>query len=285
LQAYFHQPDLQQTYEKMGFVIVDLFSRETAAELAKFYHEIHAETHPGFHSTLHHSASDYRRKVMQEILKHVQAPLLNILANQEIITCSFVVKEADPQSQVILHQDWNLTNETEYPGLNVWVSLTDTDIKNGALHLLPGSHRLPPTLRGTGLPDPCRSLQTLPLQQLFCAATKAGQAVIYDVRTLHASPPNLSAHKRIACAIGSVHADARKVHLHYQPDKNTLTTYEVDSDFFIDYTPDPAFFSRLKLIEQVNQPENKFTLFSPADIQHLIKQPTLRQKLTRLFTK
>jgi ectoine hydroxylase-related dioxygenase (phytanoyl-CoA dioxygenase family) len=285
LHPYFHHPDLQQSYEKMGFVIVDLFSPETAAKLSKFYEDLNAETNHGFHSTLHHNSTDYRKRVMNEILFYVQEPLSNILLNHRIITCSFVVKEADPNSQVILHQDWNLTNEQTFPGFNVWVSLTDTDINNGALHLLPGSHRLPPTQRGTGLPDPCKSLQTLSLGQIFCAATKAGQAVIYDVRTLHASPPNLSSSKRIACAIGSVHADANLLHHHYTADDQTFTTCQVGADFYINYQPHPEFFHQLPVIHQAKRSLNEFTQFAPADIQNLLNPPPRLKKWWRFFAK
>jgi len=129
---------------------------------------------------------------------------------------SIFLKEPGDPAHVAWHQDaayWGL----EPPDVvTAWVALTDSTVENGALRVLPGSHRAPLLPHGpSGDPanllsngqqitvaiDPGRS-RTLPL--------RAGEMSLHHVGTAHSSEPNRSATRRIGVAIRYVAAHVRK---------------------------------------------------------------------------
>jgi len=81
--------------------------------------------------------------------------------------------------------------------------LTDTDSRNGALRLLPGSHRASSSLhaalpaahaKGARLPPAHVALSDQPGQVTLSAS--AGDAVVIDYRLLHSTHPNSSSQRR-----------------------------------------------------------------------------------------
>ena len=65
---------------------------------------------------------------------------------------------------------------------------------------------------------------------------KAGEALIFDNRTFHASPPNTTDSTRIAVGLGFTHAEAEIRHYTLKPGTdNTLIKYKIDPDFFLKY--------------------------------------------------
>jgi hypothetical protein len=66
---------------------------------------------------------------------------------------------------------------------------------------------------------------------------RAGQAVVFDNRTLHASPPNTTAQTRVAFGIGITHREATLRHYYLLPRSESpmVEGYEVHPDFFLTY--------------------------------------------------
>lgn len=98
-----------------------------------------------------------------------------------------------------LHQD-SAYFEHRYDGpLAVLSYIVDTGMENGALHLVPGSHRcgLIPhvdTFSHLGLPD-----QEWPWERSLPICGRAGDAIIFHVHTIHGSPSNHSQAARPVC--------------------------------------------------------------------------------------
>jgi hypothetical protein len=63
---------------------------------------------------------------------------------------------------------------------------------------------------------------------------KAGEALFFDNRTFHASPPNTTEQTRLAVGLGFTQKDARLVHYYLKPNgkQDTLIRYDVDEEFF-----------------------------------------------------
>ncbi|MCS6819201.1 MAG: phytanoyl-CoA dioxygenase family protein, partial [Chitinophagales bacterium] len=73
---------------------------------------------------------------------------------------------------------------------------------------------------------------------------KAGEALIFDNRTIHASPPNTSDTPRISVGLGFTQKDAKICHYYLKPgSSNTLLKYRITPDFFLQY--DNASLSRM----------------------------------------
>src|SRR5580692_7865164 len=95
---------------------------------------------------------------------------------------SFFVKEPRNPSFVSWHQDstyWGL----ELPNIvTAWVALSESTHENGAMRVIPGSHKV----------DESKAVE-LPLQP--------GEMSLHHVRLIHGSEPNPSAKRRIGFAI------------------------------------------------------------------------------------
>jgi ectoine hydroxylase-related dioxygenase (phytanoyl-CoA dioxygenase family) len=106
------------------------------------------------------------------------------------------------------HQDWWCWNHpvTLRPAaaqVALLCYLTDTNQDNGALRLLPGSHRasvpLHAALRDTHAQDAELALDHVALSDQVGQVTlsaRAGDAIVLDYRLLHGTHPNLSADRR-----------------------------------------------------------------------------------------
>jgi hypothetical protein len=280
LDPIFKDPLHQSGYEKNGFVVAGFFSKEAVDGLLALYHETTPGGKNGFHSTLHHASVAYRENVFKTAAMYAKDGIDRLFTDHYAITGSFVVKEPDTQSSVHLHQDWNLTPEPEQPAFNIWVPLTDTEFHNGALHVLPGSHRLRQTYRGTGLPDPCDLIRDIPFSRLQAVPAKAGQAIIYDVRTLHTSPPNLSGKTRVACAVGAVSRSTQLLHYRLDAEAGQIAEYAITPEFFTAFENTPRFWERWAIRNTTEFLPQNVRQFQKAELAALLKPVSLWQRIT-----
>lgn len=130
---------------------------------------------------------------------------------------SVFLKEPTDPAHVAWHQDaayWGL----EPPDLiTAWVALTDSTAENGALEVLPGSHRTPLLPHGSS-GDPANLLShgqviTAPIDpaRIRMLSLRAGEMSLHHVGTAHGSGPNRSGGRRIGVAIRYVAPHVRKV--------------------------------------------------------------------------
>lgn len=137
---------------------------------------------------------------------------------------------------IFVHQDMSLVDESIFMGVNVWSPLCDTNEKNGALFLIPKSHRIFPTYRNatiTNIYDKHYAVIKRYMQPVYM---KAGEAILFDNSILHYSPPNLSNEVRIATNIFVTHREAKITISYHDKEKNKIERFEEEDDFFTSYT-------------------------------------------------
>ena len=103
------------------------------------------------------------------------------------------MKAPGEDSYTYPHQDWTFVDSPDYFSMTVWVALVDTHEQNGALGFIRGSHRF--FDKPIGSPSP--EFQTCPqgheallYEYLEFVPLKAGEAVVFDNRTIHGATPN-----------------------------------------------------------------------------------------------
>lgn len=165
----------------------------------------------GLHLVDEEFASVCRDAAVGGALAQLVAPPL------KLIQSAVVYKQPrDTVVQFGSHQDaWYLTTEPESLVL-AFVPLDDTDVGNGCLEVLPGSHRAPLTRRMTLGPAGFKSesdaavadrrLETLPTTPVPLAR---GDALYVHGRTFHASKPNGSDRPRRALIVHAMSAASR----------------------------------------------------------------------------
>lgn len=239
--AVLTDPQLDAVFARDGYVRVPLVDAAAVRALAAVQARWRRDAGPGFSSTLLERDPVQRAQVHAAIAALLDAPLAARLAGRRAALCTFVAKApGQPDGAVPLHQDWSFFDETLGTPVGVWCPLVDVDVENGCLEVVPGSHRVSAAPRPVRAPfafaarepELRRRLRTLPM--------RAGEALIFDPRLFHASPPNRSAAPRAAATAVMVPAAAGLRYYHV-PDPErapwVVDVFAVDDELYLHHRP------------------------------------------------
>ncbi|MBI3519103.1 MAG: phytanoyl-CoA dioxygenase family protein [Bacteroidetes bacterium] len=246
--SFFKDSLLQEQFSKDGYVKLQLLDAAEIADLKEFYLSLKHEHigNYGFHVSLDSKDEQYIKTVFDKLFKTLKPKLNPILKDYKTFTASYVIKEAGLQNIVPPHQDWSFVDEEQFCSATVWIPLMDVNKANGALGVIKGSHLLFNSPRNSPSPQ-SKSILSEHLFTLFpyidVIDMKAGEALIFDNRLIHASPPNISNQTRIGVGIGITQSDAQLLHYYELPGSNMIEVYNVDDIFFEKYNN--AKFSEL----------------------------------------
>ncbi len=302
MRALFLNPEFQEQFERKGYVKLPLLNEEEVKELLGYYQDqaFDNKIDGGFHISLDNKDSGLVTEVGERIKKVLAPKAMGIFDRGKIFTASYVIKEPGLRNIVPPHQDWSFVDEEQFCSVTVWTPLVDVTEENGALGVIPGSHRLFNHPRSSPSPQSKSPLADhiftlFPYVQLV--EMKAGETLIFNNKLIHASPPNLTDQPRIAVGIGVTQEEAQLIHYYHIPGSQPaqLQVYEVDESFYPYYNnarlsdfyeagKTPTELKAVKVIERkvpdLSVDEMKALVESLPDAA--INQP-LMDKLARLF--
>ena len=154
---------------------------------------------------------------------------------------SLFVKEAGDPAFVAWHQDsyyWGLEPDDV---VSAWIALYPSTLENGAMRVIPGSHKLPQIGHRKSSPGSANMLFTH--EELAEDVDESlavdfelaqGQMSLHHVKILHGSPPNRSGGRRMGYAIRFV-----APHVRQRGDMNSATLVR-GVDRFGYFAPEPA---------------------------------------------
>lgn len=231
---------LQDKFEKDGYVKIPLLNNEEVEDLKNYYNSLKHEHigEYGFHVSLDSNNKHYIEGVFNKLFTTLTPKLNPVLNDYKSFTASYVTKEAGLQNIVPPHQDWSFVDESKYCSATVWIPLIDVNKDNGALGVIKGSHKLFNYPRVSPSPQ-AKSILSDHLMNLFpyieVIDMKAGEALIFNNKTIHASPPNTTAITRLGVGIGITQKNAELLHYYELPDKETIEVYNVNENFFKEF--------------------------------------------------
>jgi len=120
---------------------------------------------------------------------------------------SFFIKEKQDPGFVSWHQDSTYWGLDPADVITAWVALSDSTAENGAMRVIPGSHKLDQIPhRDTFRPENLLSrgqeiMVEVDDRQAQMLELKAGEMSLHHVRLIHGSDPNPSGKRRIGFAI------------------------------------------------------------------------------------
>jgi len=234
MMQVFTDKTLQQKFDRDGYVVISLADNNIVQELSNLYKKVQPESYKGFSSTIYNpdialktSTSDSISDLLNEgVKKHFQ--------NFRSLGCSFLCKTSCPESFMPTHQDWTIVDESKFDSITIWMPLVDTHEENGALRVLPGSHRFSDVLRSPTLPGVFQKINNEVFDSMELLTVKAGDAVVFSHALLHSSKANLSGADRVVATYGLVHADAELCFYH-KVDEKQVEKYRIPDNFFITY--------------------------------------------------
>lgn len=254
----FRSERLEERYRADGYVVTPLLSPgEVEQILSIYWTQIAQREDSGL--VVDYVRTDRRamaavRELTEPILERHLAELFD---DHRAIFRTFVVKHPGHGSEMYLHEDRSWVDERLFRSGTLWIPMVDvgTDLSNGRLEVIPKSHLLATTWSGSRTPDLIRPYEAWLRERLIPLDVRAGHAVYYDSRTLHASPPNLTDHARVALVYGIAPRRARLLHV-VATSPSHRVIYEVDEDFFIRHgprTPEDAMPDGYRVLEQFDE--------------------------------
>lgn len=291
--ATFHDPDLEAELDEVGFVVVDLLSSAQVALLAEIAERVYVDDRTGFHASNLSGQHEYRHAVAREVQPVLEPIVSPLLVDHESYTASLLMKWPDEDSAFHTHQDWTMVDEQRYRTVNAWCPLVDTDESNGALRVLPGSHRVLRAIRCSPMPPQGSESPGWQVgwEEMVAVPVAAGQALIFDHAVLHSSGPNRSPRPRPAVAAAFKPREAELRHWYLpDPTSDRLEVFSIDAAFFADIdigsrpegeptseaTFEPDDFDKATLLERCG-----VTSHQPSHERPLLRDPHAWEQLDR----
>ncbi|MDB5282617.1 MAG: glycosyl transferase family 2 [Bacteroidota bacterium] len=243
--------DLQQDkfLDDEGYAVIPFLNAAETKILVDLFHENHPETKEGLYATAHSSSKEFKQRLNDEILNQFTRATAETFFECRPLGGSYIVKYKGEKGVLYPHQDWNIVDEDFYRSFNIWVPLVDTNDENGALAVLPHSHKLIKSYRGVNIADPFYKVNGYTWQYHKTVHMKAGEALIYDHRLLHASAVNQTDAPRLAVVFGIIPEKAEM--RYYYLENGIVSEYENNVDFFFnnDILKGPQGLKKIKDID------------------------------------
>lgn len=238
MMRVFRDKKIQNDFEKNGFVILPFYTPEEIAELEKLYYRLHPQDEKGFFPSTFSKDKNYRHEADSEIKRIGNRSIEKYCTDIKVVCGSFIVKSPGPESGMCVHQDMSLVDESRFTGINIWVPLVDLTVENGALFVLPGSHRVFPTYRGSSIPEFFAPVMDDMIDYLQPVLIKAGEAVFFDQSIIHFSPPNYSDKIRIVTNTYFTHTNTEYRTYYWNKEEhgeNKLEVFAQADDFMTNF--------------------------------------------------
>lgn len=220
-----------------GFAVTELLNVGAVASLLAAAEALAGRLRTGFDSTLLSDDKGLRAEADHLVRSALAGPVAGLLDGVRIAFCSLVAKSpGGGASEVPLHQDWSFVDEARYRSLGLWCPLVDVDTVNGCLQIVPGSHVGGHAPRAAFSPFRYAQIaEQLRGSYLVAMPMRAGQAMLFDNRLIHASPPNRSDRLRVAATAVLVPSEAQLLYYHIadRRDPNRVEVFEVEDSFYL----------------------------------------------------
>jgi hypothetical protein len=238
------------SFEAIGYIKLPLFFENEIAKLKEIYskHENNSNIYnKEFYTSIWSSDELYKKEVDSNLKFELEPILGRVLNDFRSIFANFMVKKPGDNSQLPPHQDWSFVDESEFYSITVWFPLIDVDKENGALEVLPKSHKLNNLIRARFLDSPFNhECDFIKANLMESVPMKAGEVLFVNSRTIHSSPPNLSNKDRIAVSIVVAPTNSTLKHYVLNKEKDAIIEMNVTPDFFTKYScfdyPDTSLF-------------------------------------------
>lgn len=269
-----------QLLSRQGYAIVPFLNADEIKSLTDFFYANHSSLPDGMYASSHAGDFDFRKKMNAEIKRLCQRAVDVTFQNATPLGATFMVKSKGEHGSLHPHQDWSILDESKHFSYNIWLPLVDVNEANGTLLILPDSHQLFENIRGLNIPSSFEGVINEVWQYLIPINMKAGEALVYDHRLLHASGINKTDTPRLVIVYGLIPAGA-DMRYYYGRD-GQIEEYACTPDFYFNetITQGPAGLTMLRAIPNQNP------MLTPAQLQqrYAPQAPSFFQRLKAMFS-
>jgi len=194
-----------------GYFTTQLLSDEQVASCLHIIKSLEASISEGKYNSLEVMEDGHRKQIKVELENIIGDTILKFFLDYKFIGFNAAVKKESGDTEFLVHIDDIHVNEAEANSVNVWIPLVDVDESNGALYMVPNSHKLPQPVRGIGLPFAFADKAHLIEKHKISLNLKAGEAIIFHTKMIHGSPINESGKERPAIITGLIPAESEPI--------------------------------------------------------------------------
>lgn len=243
-----------------GYSVLPLLSPAEVDTVRRIHRRIAPEGDHGLTVDYMRPDRNAMRLIWSEVIPVVRDRLSDLLPQHRPVMATFVTKHPGVLSEMFLHEDRTFVDERRGRAVTAWIPLVDVGggVPNGPLQIVPRSHLLDLGLSGSNTPDLIRPFERFLRSLLSPLEVPAGSAAIYDTRTIHASPPNLTDEPRVALVVAMAPRGEPLVHVR-ATGRRTRVIHRIDEAFFVDHHPreiEREMPSHYPIIDEVHQPKS-----------------------------
>ena len=229
--------ELEHKINKEGYAVIDFLDEKTVKEITDWYLVRYGdrEAPSGRFSTLEHVPHEEKLAAHQyfgEVLK----PFLEATFHDYVMPGStYFIKKAHSAGDLDWHNDASLLlNAHLEPHYALWVPLIDVDAHNGALTIVPKSHKICNFIYTFSISWPFNDLVPTIDRVSKVIDMKAGQAVVFDIRCIHNATKNNSDHDRLSFNFRLTHKKSDYYSFFREdPTTNDLSVYPSSHDVYM----------------------------------------------------
>lgn len=235
----FKDSKLQQQLEDEGVVKVPFLNSKQVEDIQHFIKKkttvLQLAEEQGFMSGVAINDKKEKFKIDEKVRELLDPICSTYLNDYEALVYTVLAKAPTEHSQLDIHQDWSLVDEEKHYSLSLWIPLIDTNIENGTVHVVRGSHKEFNNIRGGSIPSIFHGqLSENLMSRMEPIEVKAGEALLFNQRLVHYSPINQTSTTRISL-ISSIIPKESDAFLYYREKPDTTEVYKMSRTFFLEY--------------------------------------------------
>ena len=267
-KAKFQNQEYDTFFKENGFAhIPKLLNTEQVETLKQYYEESFNGIEKGNNlwNSLYQLNCEEGLKLSNKILEVIHPEFLKHFESFSQPSVTFMSKMPGENTSCEIHRDFTTFDENESQYINYWIPLVDITEDNGALFVIPKSHKLFTDIRPMFLEWPYKVLDEELSKHIQIVYPKAGDLILYGACTLHGSLDNLSENHRPVIHGGILPKEYQIYYFRYLEDRGKVQKYRVTYDFFMKgLFQDEEALKNYELIEDFFYSPHKITVY---DIQ------------------
>ena len=238
----FKDKELNYILEKDGIVKFTLPDKEIVSKCQQIIDNVAPPVSEnfkhGFYAGVLINDVDFKKNMSAMFGKVLIPPFSKITENYRFMSFSYLAKGIGERTALDIHQDWSVTDERNYNSYNLWIPLSNSTKENGTLYALKGSHKFPLNIRGGGIPPKYMNHREKAIHAMEIYDVKLGEALIFDSRLVHYSPPNQTEKIRYAIVAPLISNKTQPIVYNGEivADKLKVRAYRAPDDFYMNFT-------------------------------------------------
>lgn len=267
--------ELQKSLEINGFVhINNIIHQEQIDELNSIYKVATKKfdfntNNSNFLNTMSLTNSEVKAFLKNEttpIVKRIFEKVLDLNKFRIPFGAAYCINPPNTNQSCNPHQDPAYVDETVSYSVIAWIPLTDINMQNGCLHILPKSHLWGNNKRSISMGWAFEKYSNEFWKHMIPIPAKSGDIIFFDCALIHGSNVNNTNKDRLAINIPLL-PSLQKMITYYPINNNKLSCYEIDEDYYLKEYLFSCPSNKYKIINTVKLP-----YYHPKDFSRLLQQ-------------